>query len=66
MVRVSGLRALDGDPEWVTAIDSLLQAVDDHIPVPVRYLDAPFLLPVENVFTVTGRGTGISSRTSTS
>jgi elongation factor Tu len=60
MVRVSGLRALDGDPEWVTGIDSLLQAVDDHIPVPFRYLDAPFLLPVENVLTVTGRGTVVT------
>src|SRR5690606_17859004 len=55
IVRVSGLRALEGDPEWVAAIGDLLQAVDDHIPVPVRYTDAPFLLPVENVLTVTGR-----------
>jgi translation elongation factor TU len=60
IVRVSGLRALEGDPEWVAAIGDLLQAVDDHIPVPVRYTDAPFLLPVENVLTVTGRGTVVT------
>jgi elongation factor Tu len=60
MVRVSGLRALEGDPTWVAAIDALLQTIDDHIPVPVRYVDAPFLLPVENVLTVTGRGTVVT------
>ncbi|MEV5414161.1 elongation factor Tu [Thermopolyspora sp. NPDC052614] len=60
IVRVSGLRALEGDPVWVSAIDDLLQAVDDHIPLPVRYTDAPFLLPVENVLTVTGRGTVVT------
>ncbi|GLW05169.1 elongation factor Tu-3 [Microtetraspora sp. NBRC 13810] len=60
MVRVSGLRALAGDPEWVASVESLLRAVDDHIPVPVRYVDAPFLLPVENVLTVTGRGTVVT------
>ncbi|MEV6160106.1 elongation factor Tu [Nonomuraea sp. NPDC052129] len=60
MVRVSGLRALEGDPEWTASIGALLQAVDDHIPVPVRYVDAPFLMPVENVLTVTGRGTVVT------
>ncbi len=60
VVRVSGLRALEGDPRWIAAIQELLQAVDDHIPVPVRYTDAPFLLPVENVLTVTGRGTVVT------
>ncbi|MEU7742651.1 elongation factor Tu [Nonomuraea sp. NPDC049158] len=60
MVRVSGLRALEGDPEWTASIDALLQAVDDHIPVPIRYVDAPFLMPVENVLTVTGRGTVVT------
>jgi translation elongation factor EF-Tu-like GTPase len=43
-----------GHPTWVASIEALLRAVDDHIPVPVRYVDAPFLLPVENVLTVTG------------
>ncbi|GGO63981.1 elongation factor Tu [Nonomuraea cavernae] len=60
MVRVSGLRALAGDPEWTAAIDALLRAVDERIPVPVRYVDAPFLMPVENVLTVTGRGTVVT------
>ncbi|MEU8356778.1 elongation factor Tu [Nonomuraea sp. NPDC048882] len=60
MVRVSGLRALEGDPVWTASIDELLRAVDEHIPVPVRYVDAPFLMPVENVLTVTGRGTVVT------
>ncbi|HEU4541284.1 MAG TPA: elongation factor Tu [Jiangellaceae bacterium] len=60
MVRVSGLRALEGDPGWAKAIDALLQAVDEHVPVPVHYVDAPFLMPVENMLTVTGRGTVVT------
>ncbi|MEV5323606.1 elongation factor Tu [Nonomuraea sp. N2-4H] len=60
MVRVSGLRALEGDPAWTASIDELLRAVDEHIPVPIRYVDAPFLMPVENVLTVTGRGTVVT------
>ncbi|MEU6324130.1 elongation factor Tu [Streptomyces sp. NPDC047009] len=57
VVRVSGLKALQGDPRWTAAIDALLDAVDTYVPMPERYLDAPFLLPVENVLTITGRGT---------
>ncbi|GAA3715327.1 elongation factor Tu [Nonomuraea antimicrobica] len=60
MIRVSGLRALEGDPVWTASVEALLQAVDEHIPVPVRYVDAPFLMPVENVLTVTGRGTVVT------
>ncbi|TXK41272.1 elongation factor Tu [Nonomuraea sp. C10] len=60
MVRVSGLRALEGDPAWTASIDELLRTVDDHIPVPVRYVDAPFLMPVENVMSITGRGTVVT------
>ncbi|GAA4884618.1 elongation factor Tu [Kitasatospora terrestris] len=60
VVRVSGLLALGGDPEWERALLGLLGAVDDHIPTPVRYTDAPFLLPVENVLTITGRGTVVT------
>ncbi|MFI6922737.1 elongation factor Tu [Nonomuraea spiralis] len=60
MVRVSGLRALEGDPVWTASVEALLRAVDEHIPVPVRYVDAPFLMPVENVLTVTGRGTVVT------
>ncbi|MEV4804720.1 elongation factor Tu [Nonomuraea sp. NPDC049421] len=60
MVRVSGLRALEGDPVWTASVEELLRVVDEHIPVPVRYVDAPFLMPVENVLTVTGRGTVVT------
>ena len=60
VVRVSGLRALDGDPVWTAALGELLDAVDNHVPTPVRYTDAPFLLPVENVLTITGRGTVVT------
>jgi len=60
VVRVSGLRALEGDPEWTAAISALLDAVDEAVPMPERYTDAPFLLPVESVFTITGRGTVVT------
>ncbi|MFB6606321.1 elongation factor Tu [Streptomyces noursei] len=60
VVRVSGLRALEGDPRWTDAIDALLDAVDTYVPVPERYVDAPFLLSVENVLTITGRGTVVT------
>ncbi|MFF4959282.1 elongation factor Tu [Streptomyces sp. NPDC001222] len=60
VVRVSGLKALEGDPRWTSAIEALLDAVDTYVPMPERYLDAPFLLPVENVLTITGRGTVVT------
>ncbi|MGY0055842.1 elongation factor Tu [Streptomyces sp. LZ34] len=60
VVRVSGLRALAGDPRWTGSIEALLDAVDTYVPMPVRYTDAPFLLPVENVLTITGRGTVVT------
>ncbi|MFG2983946.1 elongation factor Tu [Streptomyces sp. NPDC048258] len=60
VVRVSGLGALEGDPRWTGAIQALLDAVDTYVPTPVRYTDAPFLLPVENVLTITGRGTVVT------
>jgi elongation factor Tu len=60
VVRVSGLRALEGDPRWTASIEALLDAVDTYVPMPVRYVDAPFLLPVENVLTITGRGTVVT------
>jgi elongation factor Tu len=60
VVRVSGLRALDGDPQWTASIAALLDAVDAYVPVPDRYLDAAFLLPIENVLTITGRGTVVT------
>ena len=60
VVRVSGLRALEGDPRWTASIAELLDAVDEAVPMPERYTDAPFLLPVENVLTITGRGTVVT------
>ncbi|WP_328403136.1 elongation factor Tu [Streptomyces sp. NBC_00390] len=60
VVRVSGLRALEGDPRWTAAMEALLDAVDTYVPMPVRYTQAPFLLPVENVLTITGRGTVVT------
>ncbi|MET7683757.1 elongation factor Tu [Streptomyces sp. NPDC005423] len=60
VVRVSGLKALAGDPRWTASIEALLDAVDTYVPLPERYLDAPFLLPVENVLTITGRGTVVT------
>ncbi|MFV0137265.1 elongation factor Tu [Streptomyces sp. HMX87] len=60
VVRVSGLKALQGDSRWTASIEALLDAVDTYVPMPERYLDAPFLLPVENVLTITGRGTVVT------
>jgi elongation factor Tu len=60
VVRVSGLKALAGDPRWTASIEALLDAVDTYVPMPERYVDAPFLLPVENVLTITGRGTVVT------
>jgi len=60
VVRVSGTAALAGQPRWCAAIGELLDQVDSYIPVPERYTSAPFLMPVENVFTITGRGTVVS------
>jgi elongation factor Tu len=60
VVRVSALAALAGDQRWVASIGDLLNAVDTYVPVPARYVDAPFLMPVESVLTITGRGTVVT------
>ncbi|NCT89692.1 elongation factor Tu [Cellulomonas sp. APG4] len=60
VVRVSGLKALEGDPEWVKSVEALMEAVDENIPEPVRDMDKPFLMPIEDVFTITGRGTVVT------
>ncbi|TWP53387.1 elongation factor Tu [Lentzea tibetensis] len=60
VVRVSGLKALQGDPRWSQSVVDLLDAVDEHVPEPVRVLDRPFLMPIENVLTITGRGTVVT------
>ena len=56
IIRGSALQALNGDPEYVAKIDELMEAVDTYIPSPVRDIDKPFLMSVEDVFTITGRG----------
>ena len=58
----SALKALEGDPEAVQSIKDLMKAVDDYIPTPDRPTDKPFLMPVEDVFTITGRGTVATGR----
>jgi elongation factor Tu len=60
VVAVSALRALAGDPRWVASIVDLLEAVDRYVPDPPRVLDRPFLMPIENVLSVTGRGTVVT------
>ncbi len=62
VVRVSGLKALEGDPQWVKAVEDLLDAVDESVPEPVRDMDKPFLMPIEDVFTITGRGTVVTGK----
>ena len=62
IIRGSALQALNGDPEYVAKIDELMEAVDTYIPSPVRDIDKPFLMSVEDVFTITGRGTVATGR----
>ena len=62
IVRISALKALEGDAKWVESIIELMKAVDTFIPQPVREVDKPFLMPVEDVFTITGRGTVVTGR----
>ncbi|HXN57674.1 MAG TPA: GTP-binding protein, partial [Candidatus Angelobacter sp.] len=57
VVKVSALKALEGDPEWEASILKLMDAVDTYIPVPERALDKPFMMPIEDVFSIEGRGT---------
>ncbi|MDR2347548.1 MAG: elongation factor Tu, partial [Bifidobacteriaceae bacterium] len=62
IVRVSALKALEGDEEWGKKVRELIDAVDDYIPDPVRDMDKPFLMPIEDVFTITGRGTVVTGK----
>ncbi len=62
VVRVSALKALDGDPEWTPRILELMEAVDNYIPEPQRETDKPFLMSIEDVFSITGRGTVVTGR----
>ena len=62
VVQVSALKALEGDEKWVKSVQDLMAAVDEYIPDPVRDKDKPFLMPIEDVFTITGRGTVVTGR----
>lgn len=62
IVRVSAYQALQGDEKWMDSIVELMNAVDESVPDPVRETDKPFLMPIEDVFTITGRGTVVTGR----
>ncbi|GAA1237015.1 MULTISPECIES: elongation factor Tu [Janibacter] len=62
VVKVSALKALEGDEKWGNSVAELMDAVDEYIPEPERDIDKPFLMPVEDVFTITGRGTVVTGR----
>ncbi|PKW12903.1 elongation factor Tu [Saccharopolyspora spinosa] len=62
VVRVSALKALEGDAEWGAKIVELMDAVDENVPDPVREIEKPFLMPIEDVFSITGRGTVVTGR----
>ncbi|HNL44412.1 MAG TPA: elongation factor Tu, partial [Cyclobacteriaceae bacterium] len=62
VIRGSALGALNGEPKWVAKVEELMNAVDEYIPIPVRLVDKDFLMPVEDVFSITGRGTVATGR----
>src|SRR5580700_8021525 len=62
VIRVSALKALEGDPEWSAKITELMEAVDSFIPEPQRDVDKPFLMPIEDVMSITGRGTVVTGK----
>jgi elongation factor Tu len=62
VVRLSALNALNGDPKWEKQIDELMAAVDKYVPLPARDIDKPFLMPIEDIFSISGRGTVVTGR----
>ncbi len=62
VVRLSALNALNGDPKWEKQIDELMEAVDKYVPLPARDIDKPFLMPIEDIFSIQGRGTVVTGR----
>ena len=62
VIQGSALGALNGEPQWVSKVEELMDAVDEHIPLPPRAIDKDFLMPVEDVFSITGRGTVATGR----
>jgi elongation factor Tu len=62
VVRCSALGALNGEPQWEATVEELMKAVDDYIPIPQREVDKPFLMPIEDIFSISGRGTVVTGR----
>src|SRR5438874_1531790 len=62
VVKVSALRALNGEAQWEKTVDELMEAVDKYIPMPERVIDKPFLMPIEDIFSIQGRGTVVTGR----
>jgi elongation factor Tu len=62
VIQVSALKALEGDEKWAASVAELMEAVDVSVPEPIRATDQPFLMPIEDVFTITGRGTVVTGR----
>ena len=62
VIQVSALKALEGDPEWSVKLLELMDAVDANVPEPIRDIEKPFLMPIEDVFTITGRGTVVTGK----
>jgi elongation factor Tu len=62
IVRCSALGALNGDPKWEATVEELMRAVDEYIPLPQRDVDKPFLMPIEDIFSISGRGTVVTGR----
>ena len=62
MVKLSALGALNGEAKWEKQVDELMEAVDKYIPQPARELDKPFLMPIEDIFSIQGRGTVVTGR----
>ena len=62
VIRLSALGALNGEEKWEKQVDALMEAVDKYIPQPARELDKPFLMPIEDIFSIQGRGTVVTGR----
>jgi elongation factor Tu len=62
VVRVSALGALNGEPQWEKTVDELMEAVDKYVPLPPRAIDKPFIMPIEDIFSIQGRGTVVTGR----
>jgi len=62
VIRVSALGALNGDPQWEKTVDELMEAVDSYVPLPERAVDKPFIMPIEDIFSIQGRGTVVTGR----